>query len=200
MTTDFKMLSDKEIARMVRDTLKEKFDDIKFSVRLKSTGSINVTYMGGPSSEDVEAAVKMFEGSGFDGTIDYAFNKFLWMTPEGKPICSGHNGTDSTGGIYTPHNEKPPQPDAVKWHMGSTYIFVTRENDPNGEKDFGGFKGGERVTLNWTGAEGRLATGALLRPTAHGKWRVYVDNEHIQAIGRQLVEVHFNELSVNGRR
>jgi len=67
-------------AKLVRAALKESFPGVKFSVvsRVYSGGaSIDVGYMDGPTSSQVNKVVSMFEGCYFDGMTDYkGYNSF----------------------------------------------------------------------------------------------------------------------------
>ena len=63
-----------ETAKLVRQSLKEAFPGVKFSVKSKTYSggaSINVGWTNGPTSKQVSAIVKRFEGSYFDGMSDY---------------------------------------------------------------------------------------------------------------------------------
>lgn len=63
-----------DTAKLIRKALKESFPGVKFSVRSKTYSggaSINVGYTDGPTKAAVESIVKTFEGSYFDGMIDY---------------------------------------------------------------------------------------------------------------------------------
>jgi len=63
-----------DTAKLIRAALKESFPAVKFSVTSKSYAggaSINIGYFDGPTSEQVEKVVGVFEGSYFDGMQDY---------------------------------------------------------------------------------------------------------------------------------
>ena len=63
-----------ETAKLVRAALKESFPGVKFSVRssvYSGGASIRVSYVNGPSYDQVKRVVGMFEGSYFDGMTDY---------------------------------------------------------------------------------------------------------------------------------
>ena len=67
-------LSCAETAKLVRSALKESFPGVKFSVKssvYSGGASINVSYVNGPTYDQVKAVVGMFEGSYFDGMTDY---------------------------------------------------------------------------------------------------------------------------------
>lgn len=67
-------LSCSETAKLVRAALKESFPCVKFSVRssvYSGGASINISYVDGPTYEQVKAVAGMFEGSYFDGMTDY---------------------------------------------------------------------------------------------------------------------------------
>lgn len=63
-----------DTAKLIRRALKEAFPEIKFSVTSKSYSggaSINVAWLDGPQTEQVEAIAKAFQGGYFDGMTDY---------------------------------------------------------------------------------------------------------------------------------
>lgn len=67
-------LSCADTAKLVRAVLKETFPGVKFSVRssvYSGGASINVSYVDGPSYDQVKAVIGVFEGSYFDGMTDY---------------------------------------------------------------------------------------------------------------------------------
>lgn len=69
-----KYLTCAETAKLIRQSLKESFPGVKFSVKSKTYSggaSINVGWTNGPTSKQVSAIVKRFEGSYFDGMTDY---------------------------------------------------------------------------------------------------------------------------------
>lgn len=62
-----------QVAKNVRAILKHKFPGVKFSVRSSNYSggdSIDVRWTDGPTSKDVDAAVRMFQGGSFDGMTD----------------------------------------------------------------------------------------------------------------------------------
>ena len=71
--TEKRYLSCAETARLVRKALKTNFPGIKFSVRSKTYSggaSIDVSWTDGPTTKEVDAVTKSFEGASFDGMID----------------------------------------------------------------------------------------------------------------------------------
>lgn len=69
-----KYLTCAETAKLVRQALKESFPSVKFSVRSDTYAggaSIDVHYTDGPKTSDVERVARHFNGSYFDGMIDY---------------------------------------------------------------------------------------------------------------------------------
>jgi hypothetical protein len=80
-----KYLSCAETAGLVRKALKEAFPDIKFSVRSSTYSggaSIRVRWVDGPNVAQVEAVTKVFEGSYFDGSIDFKGRRFAMVDGE----------------------------------------------------------------------------------------------------------------------
>lgn len=76
-----------EIAKLIRQSLKEAAPGVKFSVRSERSGSINIGWCDGPSAALVDGLVKKFAGAYFDGMIDYQGTNYLEL--DGKPIYSG---------------------------------------------------------------------------------------------------------------
>lgn len=77
-----KYLSCADTAKMVRQALKEAFPGVKFSVRsdtYSGGASINVRWIDGPNSAQVEAVAKTFQGAYFDGSQDYQGNTYAML-------------------------------------------------------------------------------------------------------------------------
>jgi hypothetical protein len=69
-----KYISVVDTAKLVRAALKESFAGVKFSVKSSSYAggaSISIYYFDGPTSDQVKKVISNFEGSYFDGMIDY---------------------------------------------------------------------------------------------------------------------------------
>ena len=69
-----KYISVVDTAKLVRAALKESFAGVKFSVTSDSYAggaSINIKYTNGPTEAQVKSVICNFEGSYFDGMIDY---------------------------------------------------------------------------------------------------------------------------------
>ncbi|HDR8994483.1 TPA: hypothetical protein QDB01_000360 [Burkholderia vietnamiensis] len=80
-------LSCAETSKLVRAALKEAFPGVKFSVRSSTYSmgaSISVRWIDGPNTKQVDSVVRVFEGSYFDGSIDYKGSvHHMTTTPEG---------------------------------------------------------------------------------------------------------------------
>jgi hypothetical protein len=86
-------LSCAETAKMLRQSLKEAFPGVKFSVRSSTYSggeSISVRWTDGPNSDQVEEVSGRFEGSYFDGSIDYKGSVYHMI--DGEQV---RMGTDS---------------------------------------------------------------------------------------------------------
>lgn len=69
-----KYLTCAETAALVRKALKEAFPGVKFSVRSHNYSmgaSMRVEWLDGPNEAQVEAVARTFQGSYFDGSIDF---------------------------------------------------------------------------------------------------------------------------------
>jgi hypothetical protein len=63
-----------DTAKLIRAALKESFPAVKFSVtssQYAGGASINIRYVDGPTSGQVQKVIGVFEGSYFDGMQDY---------------------------------------------------------------------------------------------------------------------------------
>lgn len=79
-----------ETAKLVRKALKEAFPGTKFSVRCSQYAggaSMNIGWTDGPSVDQVKAIAGRFEGSYFDGMIDYKGSIYAEMN--GEPVQFG---------------------------------------------------------------------------------------------------------------
>lgn len=87
---DRQYLSVAETAKLVRQALKESFPGVRFSVRSDSYSggaSIDVRWTDGPNAKQVKAVTSDFEGSYFDGMIDYKGSCYHAL--DGKPVRFG---------------------------------------------------------------------------------------------------------------
>lgn len=78
-------ISTADTAKLIRKALKESFPGVKFSVRssvYSGGSSINVGWIDGPTSKMVEAVAKNFQGSYFDGSIDYKGSTYAMIDGE----------------------------------------------------------------------------------------------------------------------
>jgi hypothetical protein len=89
-----------DVAKIVRGKLKERFPGQKFSVRssrYSGGSSIDVSWVDGPTTKQINALIGHYKGASFDGMID---------------LKSYHNSTDETG---------------AEVHYSNDYIFAQRE-------------------------------------------------------------------------
>jgi hypothetical protein len=85
--TDYNSLDVTEVAKLIRKALKEASPGVKFSVlssRYAGGSSIDVLWTDGPTETQVRGLVSKFEGSYFDGMIDYKGSKY--HTLDGQPV------------------------------------------------------------------------------------------------------------------
>lgn len=89
---DKSYISCADTAKLVRQALKEAFPGHKFSVRSSSYSggaSIDIQWTDGPTDKQVESISNAFEGSYFDGMIDYKGSVYAKL--DGKPVHFGAN-------------------------------------------------------------------------------------------------------------
>lgn len=123
-------LSCAETAKLLREQLKRNFPGIKFSVRssvYSGGASIDVRWSLGPTDKEVNRVSKQFQGGGFDGSIDMAYNYEHWLLPDGTAQIESTPGTSGSMGYVEPI-ESTPRPEGAKHvSFGADYVFTQRE-------------------------------------------------------------------------
>ena len=79
-----------ETTKLIRQSLKEAFPGVEFSVRSSTYSggaSISVSWTDGPNATQVESITKGFKASYFDGSIDYQGSIHHMM--DGEPVRFG---------------------------------------------------------------------------------------------------------------
>lgn len=143
-----------EVAKLARKALRNKFPDIKFSVRSESYSggcAIRVSWLDGPTSDEVDAVTDQFRGSRFDGMIDYGYTVTHWLMPDGKATVAEDPGSMTTGGSNPASSTPRPNPAAELVTFGNLHVSLSRETSPDFRKRvFDGFvdKFGYK-DLNW---------------------------------------------------
>lgn len=98
-----KYLHTAEIAQMLRRHLKEAFPKVKFSVK-KSGGGIAVTYTEAAIDESVRKLARLYNGEGFDGSIDLAYSINAYVK-DGKIVGTRSSGTEDSRGYVAPWDD-----------------------------------------------------------------------------------------------
>ena len=104
-----KYLSCAETAKLVRAALKKNFPGVKFSVRssvYSGGASIDVSWVLGPTTKEVDAVAGQYESADFDGSIDMETRYDHWLMPDGSAIIKHGPGTEGSMG-YIPAVENP---------------------------------------------------------------------------------------------
>ena len=109
-----KWLSCSDTAKLVREVLKEKFPGTKFSVRSKTYAggaSIDIGYVDGPPSREVEAACDHLRASDFNAMEDLKEYRGGTLFADGEEFEQIHYGAD----YISAHREFSPEvEDAAK--------------------------------------------------------------------------------------
>lgn len=117
-----------DTAKLIRAALRKAFPGTKFGVRSHSYSggaSINVDWIDGPTSADVEAIAKQFAGGRFDGSIDMAYSVRHWLLPDGTADIAHSPGTTSSLGAD--QAVSAPAPDGAELvRFGADYVHVSR--------------------------------------------------------------------------
>lgn len=113
-----------EGAKLIRKALKTAFPGTKFYVQTSS--SIDVSWIDGPTGNEVEALTGNFAGQGFDGMIDLRYYISHWLSSDGTVSLAYDGGTARSGGSVPVRSYPKPQPDAELVQFGSSFIFFHR--------------------------------------------------------------------------
>lgn len=135
-----KYLTCAETAKLIRADLKKVFPGVKFSVTsdvYSGGATVRIRYRNGPTSQSVEDVVKIYECKGFDGMIDYAYYKTVWMMPDGTLSRAYREDTETCNGTVPGCNNPKPHADAIEVSMGASYVCVTREIDEDIKLEIG---------------------------------------------------------------
>ena len=123
-----------EVAKLVRQSLKEHFPDVRFSVRSSryaGGASVVVIWKAGPQQSEVKLAVRQYAGSRTDG--DYSPRSVLhYLRPDGKAMVA-YNPASLAIGASEPEGEDnralaPLMPsDVESVHFGADFVLCYRE-------------------------------------------------------------------------
>ncbi|WP_128755443.1 LPD29 domain-containing protein [Metarhizobium album] len=122
-----------DTAKIVRKLLRRLFPGVVFSVTTRryraGDGSICVVWTDGPWRDDVDRVLRPFASSGFDGTIDLAFDVEAFLLPDGSAVVAQSAGTIGSGGVCPPIKAFKPSAAAERVCFGSRHILVMRKTD-----------------------------------------------------------------------
>lgn len=124
-------LSVTQTAGLIRKALTKKFPTVKFSVVSSSYSmgaSITVAWTDGPTSKEVDEVTGLYEGAGFDGSIDLKYHVDHWLLPDGSVQVAHTSGTSGSRGYVSPINNEKPHPEAVKVQFGADYVHTRRSH------------------------------------------------------------------------
>lgn len=124
-------LSCADTAKLVRMALKREFPTTKFSVRSSTYSggaSINVKWIDGPTTKQVDPVVNTFAGADFDGMIDLKHYCETWLLPDGSVAPGYSAGTEGSRGSDPGYAFAPPAPDAELVHFGADFVFTDRSD------------------------------------------------------------------------
>lgn len=119
-----KYLTRAETGKIARKLLKEAFPGHKFSVRTKD-GSMRVVWTDGVTESEVRDVLDIFKGKSFDGMIDMAVYRYMWLLTDGTYTYGRSQGTTGSGGFIP--ESAPERPEgAIEVSSGVDYIFYER--------------------------------------------------------------------------
>lgn len=126
--SEHKYLSAAETAKLIRVQLKKHFPACKFWVTsdtYSGGASIDIHWIDGPASKEVEKITNGFNGAEFDGMVDLKSYNAAWLLPDGSAVFAEY-AQDSQTTIHT----TSPHPQAQRVHFGADYIFTHRHFTP----------------------------------------------------------------------
>lgn len=129
MVTAQKYYGVAETAKLVRVALKKNFPGVKFSVRSQSYSggsSIDIRWVLGPTTKEVDAIACQYESADFDGSIDMETHKDHWLLPDGSAMVRDAQGTQGSMG-YIPPEHNPMPEGAVPVQFGAHYVQCQRQ-------------------------------------------------------------------------
>ena len=125
-----KYLSCAETAKLVRTALKKNFLGVKFAVRssvYSGGASIDVSWILGSTTKEVDAVAGQYESADFDGSIDMETRYDHWLLPDGSSIIKHGPGTEGSMG-YIAAVSNPVPPGAIPVSFGAHYVQCQRRN------------------------------------------------------------------------
>ncbi len=109
---------------MLRKDLAKSFPGTKFSVTKSPGGSIRVKWTDGPTTKQVEKVSGVYEGKGFDGSIDMSYH-YKHYVLDGRLHCAGTTGTEGSMG-YVPNQVVTLPPGAEEVSVCNSYVMEDR--------------------------------------------------------------------------
>ena len=122
-------LSCAETAKLVRTALKKNFPGVKFSVRsdVYSMGaSIDISWVLGPTTREVDKVGHQYESASFDGMIDMQVQWQHWLLPDGSAVIRKGPGSTGSMGYISPVEETPMPEGARPVSFGAHYVQSQR--------------------------------------------------------------------------
>jgi hypothetical protein len=142
-STEIAYVRSTEVAKYVRNILKQAFPNYKFSVRKDTTGTLNVdiktVLLNGVEQnawdldretyraivKEVESKISFLHGEDFDGMIDMRFSHMHYLLPTGEIVYGGTSGTEGSMGCVAARHVPLPE-GARKIRLSNDFIFVQR--------------------------------------------------------------------------
>ena len=179
-----KYLSCAETAKFVRTALKKSFPGVKFSVRssvYSGGASIDVSWVLGPTTKEVDAVAGQYESADFDGSIDMETRYDHWLLPDGSAIIKHGPGTEGSMG-YIPAVSNPMPAGAIPVSFGAHYVQCQRRYADRWE--------GETILINQVAADMcKLQGVAWNGPNMTTRLFGYGDTEQVTQYAWRLLNV-----------
>jgi hypothetical protein len=122
-------LSCAETAKLVRAALKKNFPGVKFSVRsdvYSGGASIDVGWVLGPTTKEVNHIAGQYSSASFDGMIDMEVHYDHWLLPDGSAQVRSTPGTEGSMGTIPAIDPTPMPEGAKRVSFGAHYVTCQR--------------------------------------------------------------------------
>ena len=80
--------------------------------------------ISGEEKKEIRRFINQYSGAGFDGMVDYKFDKDIWLTPEGLVEQASSQGSVCTGGCYEAYSYEPTNPNSILISSGAWVDFI----------------------------------------------------------------------------
>jgi hypothetical protein len=118
---EFLSIDAAEMAKLMREKLKQRFPGVKFKVRshrYAGGSSVRIEWICGPDTDDVRAITENYDFFEFCGMSDLVLNRDNWLLPDGSMQMAYRSAGAHDGMHPKDFASDPPCPQAILIHYG----------------------------------------------------------------------------------